>query len=96
VDGEFNLWLKELCQGVVQALSNCGGDCAERSILSRDATGKEMDMILNLAFLVPRENVAIFGRVIEKANIEHDCHGLLFTQSGPWPPYSFCPTLSRD
>lgn len=93
VDKEFNLWLNELCNSIARDLHNYAANFSERLILSRDATGMEMDMILNWAFLVPCEEMAAFRSLVEKANKKHDRHGLLFVQSGPWPAYSFCPTL---
>jgi hypothetical protein len=93
VDKEFNLWLEGLCNSIAGDLNNYATNFSERLTLSHDATGMDMDMILNWAFLFPCEDVAAFRSLIEKANIKHDRHGLLFVLSGPWPAYSFCPTL---
>jgi hypothetical protein len=93
VDKEFNLWLKGLCNSIARDLNNYADNFSERMMLSRDATGMDMDMILNWAFLISCEEISAFRSLVEKVNEEHDCHGLLFTLSGPWPAYSFCPTL---
>lgn len=93
VDKELNLWLEGLCGSIANDLKSCATHFSERHIHSRDATGMEMDMILNWALLVPCEEMAAFRDIIEKANEKHDCNGLKFVLSGPWPAYSFCPTL---
>ncbi len=48
---------------------------------------------MNLAFLVPRDNLAAFRACLERATDEHRAAGLELEMSGPWPPYSFCPDL---
>lgn len=94
VDKELNIWLKGICNDIAHDLNHYASNFSERTILSRDATGMDMDMILNWSFLVPSEIMAAFRHRVQKANKEHERHhGLLFTLSGPWPPYSFCPTL---
>nr|WP_240192099.1 GvpL/GvpF family gas vesicle protein [Desulforhopalus vacuolatus] len=93
VDKEFTLWLEGLCNTIAGDLNSYAANFSERQILSSEATGMDMDMILNWALLVPCEDVAAFRNLVEKANEKHDCHGLKFVLSGPWPAYSFCPTL---
>ena len=93
VEQELNTWLQEMCNGIAESLNRSAADFSERTVLSRNATGMDMDMILNWAFLVPQEVTAAFHTLIDKANKDHDCHGLMFVLSGPWPPYSFSPTL---
>ena len=59
-------------------------------LLSRKATGRDQEMILNAAFLVRREGVAPFKQALERLA---EGGGLLLEFSGPWPPYNFCPDL---
>jgi len=68
-------------------------DFCERKPLHRGATGSDMDMLRNWAFLVPRNSVKDFKTRIEHANTDHIEQGLFFQLSGPWPPYSFCVSL---
>jgi hypothetical protein len=49
--------------------------------------------VLNWAFLVPRGAVADFQARVQQAARDHGRHGLLFEYTGPWPPYSFSPSL---
>jgi len=93
---ELNLWLKEICKRVANDLSRFAADLYERKVLSREATGMDGDMVLNWAFLVPRSAATDFRTRIERANTDHAQQGLAFQLSGPWPPYSFCPSLKME
>ena len=53
-------------------------------------------MILNWAFLVPRNVTADLCARIDRANAECTDFELVFELSGPWPPYSFCPILEAE
>jgi len=60
-------------------------------LLSRRATGKEQDMLLNAALLVLKSEIALLKEQIEDLAVSHTEDGLSFDISGPWPPYNFCP-----
>lgn len=96
VEKELNGWLKEVCQQIADDLGRHARDFCQRKVLSRDVTGLERDMVLNWAFLVPRKTAADFRARIEQANADHAKQGLAFQFSGPWPPYSFCPSLETE
>jgi hypothetical protein len=68
----------------------------ERRLLTRETTGETRDMVFNWAFLVPQAVVAELRGRIERANAGQKLCGLAFELSGPWPPYSFRPSLGRD
>jgi hypothetical protein len=53
-------------------------------------------MVLNWAFLVPQGAVADFQKQVEHVNARRTPSGLTFAVSGPWPPFSFCPTLETE
>jgi hypothetical protein len=78
---------------VSEALHACSRDSVKRPLtsLSVDPGGKET--ILNWAFLVGSDRVQELRSVVERANSEFQERGLVFQMSGPWPPYSFCPSL---
>lgn len=88
VEKELNVWLRGACKPIANDLTRYASDFSERKVLSRDITGR--DMVLNWAFLIPRDSVADFRARVDRANEDHEWHGLTFTLSGPWPPYSFC------
>lgn len=61
------------------------------ALLSRRATGKEGEMILNAAFLLRKSEVTRFTEQLDVLAARHERHGLSLEVSGPWPPYNFCP-----
>ena len=93
---ELNQRLKEVNEGVAYDLSRIAIDWAVRKTLPRKVTGGEGEMILNWAFLVPRNVTADLCARIDRANAECADFELVFELSGPWPPYSFCPVLEAE
>lgn len=89
-------WLNEQIVAIADDLAPISVERVERKILSREATGKETDMILNLALLVDLKGVPLLEAAIQQINSESPSTGLVLELSGPWPPYSFCPTFSLD
>jgi hypothetical protein len=65
----------------------------ERPASPLGATAKGHELVLNWAFLLPREAVAEFTERLQRANRAYGPLGLLSLASGPWPPYSFSPCL---
>ncbi len=57
------------------------------------AAGTEGQLVLHRAFLLRRENVAAFAAHVERAGLGYAERGLALAASGPWPPYTFAPTL---
>lgn len=96
VEKDLSGWLKEACQGIVDELHPIVSAFCERKILSRRSTGREEEVVVNWAFWVDRNAVGDFRGKIDRANIEHARRGLVFELSGPWPPYSFSPSLEPE
>lgn len=92
----LNRRLKEMLKEIWDDLKPYASDFCERKVLSRDATGMDMDMILNWAFWVAQEDADDFRAGVDKANEVNDRQGVLLQLSGPWPPYSFLPSLDMD
>jgi hypothetical protein len=88
--------LKVICKEVEMDLRRHSRNSRERRVLSGDVTGRDKEMLLNLAFLVPRINDDVFSARIRQANEDHAGLGLVFELSGPWPPYSFAPSLEAE
>ena len=93
---ELTYWVSDSCKSVMNDLVCQSSDFFERKPLLRDATGSDMDMLCNWAFLVPRNTVKDFKTRIKHANRDHIQQGLFFKLSGPWPPYSFCASLLME
>lgn len=89
----LNLWLNNTLSEVMCDLSAVVCRHCLRELLSRKATGAEMDLVFNGAFLVAHDCFEDFHNKVESLNKTQDRTGLLFELSGPWPPYSFCPAL---
>jgi hypothetical protein len=58
----------------------------------RRLSGREAEMVLNAAYLVPIEGADAFRRVVEELGREHERDGLQLELTGPWPPYHFVET----
>jgi hypothetical protein len=93
---EINPWARALCKDIAADLAGHSSDFCDRPVQSvgnRDDVG---DMMSNWAFLVPRAELALFQERIQEANAVHGPRGVYFECSGPWPPYSFVPSLEAD
>lgn len=90
-----NAFIHESAMAVADILEPLSIDINERELMSRTATGKSMDMVLNWAALLEKERVDQFNRRIEQINADHEKDGLVLEFSGPWPPYSFCPAIGK-
>lgn len=71
-------------------------DINERKIMSREASGKDLDMVLNWAALIHEDAIRAFRDEVDRVNSDQGFRGLTLEMSGPWPPYSFCPTLEME
>lgn len=54
----------------------------------RELTGRDEQMLLNGAYLVPDGDERLAGEVAQLAE-EHRDAGITFELTGPWPPYNF-------
>ena len=91
IDKQLNNRLEEVVKGIGETMNAYASDFCQRNPLPRDATGN--DMIMNWAYLIHRDSVADFCVQVDRMNAKHDHEGLSLELSGPWPPYSFCPSL---
>ena len=93
---ELEDWLTEECSALLKTVTPLASETCQRQVLSREASGAEHEMVLNWAFLVPQGAVADFQKQVEHVNARRTPSGLTFAVSGPWPPFSFCPTLEAE
>jgi hypothetical protein len=89
----LRIWLTEVSGEIAGVLNSCALNFSQRRVLSRDVTGDDREMLLNWAFLVARSCVGDLRAAIDRVNGDHARRGLVFILSGPWPPYSFSPSL---
>ena len=95
-DQELQRWLKGLCRQLWTELREYAAEVRERRLLSREATGSDQDMVWNWALLMPRQAVGGFQALVQDVNARYAHRGLRLDCTGPWPPYSFCPTLDME
>ncbi|MBD3182390.1 hypothetical protein GF312_08865 [Candidatus Poribacteria bacterium] len=87
-------YLKNLSNSIYKTISSwCIAGCRNK-LLGRNATGKNMDMILNSAFLIDKKSFDNFKKNLDKLALRHKPSLILFELSGPWPCYNFCPEFN--
>ena len=59
-------------------------------ILSKEATGRSLDMYMNSVFLIHKDNVVKFKQTAENYKNDYRSIGINIELIGPWPPYNFC------
>lgn len=88
-------WLSETCESVACGLRDgFVTGLRARKVAAGMAEEAQGEVVLNLAVLVPFERRDDLAAHIEELNRERDGQGLRFKLNGPWPPYSFCPSLA--
>jgi len=88
--------IEKILNEIRNDLSRYAADLCERRLLSREATGSDLDMVINWAFFVPRSVKPNFLARIDRANKDYAGDGFVFEFTGPWPPYSFSPSLDTE
>ncbi|MCE9670114.1 GvpL/GvpF family gas vesicle protein [Myxococcus stipitatus] len=64
-------------------------------LADRGLSGRQDDMVLNSAFLVDSGQVQRFTHRVQQLAARYQPRGLTVEATGPWPPYSFCPSLEE-
>jgi len=96
VGRELKSWVKEAGALVSRALQDVAVDFRPLKILARQVSGRDLDMVFNWAFLLERNTRETFRTQVEQLDAQHAEQGLRLELSGPWPPYSFCPSLEEE
>jgi hypothetical protein len=92
-DGDLSVRLNEFCRCAAAELRACCGAFRQRD-LSLPTTDRKTEVVLNWAFLLAPESVAMFRSSLEQINRNGALAGLELELTGPFPPYSFAPNLS--
>ena len=90
---ELTQRLAEACDSVERELTSLASEVRRLRVLASDTTATDFETIVNWAFLLPKTSVPEFQTRIDRANVTQSPLGLSIELSGPWPPYSFCPSL---
>jgi hypothetical protein len=96
IEKELKHRLKKFSRWIAKDLSTYSSDFIERKSLHHDVSREYKSMILNWAFLVARNMATDFRERVHIANSCHAPKGMCLEYSGPWPPYSFCPSLEME
>ena len=64
-------------------------------LLPKEVTERNDEMILNSAFLINKDKVEDFLKIVEGLRTKYTDKGLFFDCTGPWPPYNFCGFLKE-
>ena len=88
-DQEVEQWLEAKARWIAGELADVCDDLIERR--ASHATDRAQRMILNAALLIERSRADELPGIIEK--IAGQADGIDLELSGPWPLYSFAPTL---
>lgn len=94
IQQEMPGFLDELSDEIYQKVVSLSVESRINKLLSKDATGKDEEMILNTALLLKKQEVESFKKKLDEIATSYESYGLLFEFSGPWPPYNFCPAFS--
>jgi len=96
VDKEMSVWLKRILKTVFDELSGVSAECRKREVRFPSLEGSDSEIVVNWAFFVERQDTETFKELVQRSNTENETSGLLFDLTGPWPPYSFSPTLDME
>ena len=92
-DRRLRSWVEAVGASVAEDLQGRAVACRGLRAVPRDVSGRDAHVAFNLAFLLLRSAREAFRLRVEQLSAEHASRGLTLELSGPWPPYSFCPSL---
>jgi len=92
-DRRLRSWVEAVGASMTEDLQRGSVACRGLRAVPRDVSGRDAQVAFNLAFLLLRSTREDFRLRVERLNAKHSGRGLNLELSGPWPPYSFCPSL---
>jgi hypothetical protein len=91
---------REATEAVVAEIHARLTERAAASALSRPQhrrlSGRETEMVLNAAYLVPSDGAEAFRALVESLSERHAGDDVELELTGPWPPYHFVEAPSHD
>ncbi len=93
VDRDLACWLKGIADEIVAAFKAVSSASSEGRLLSKELTGRDDEIFLHTALLVPDRSVERLQCLTIEWNVSHASQGIQLESSGPWPPYHFTPVL---
>lgn len=89
---DVDAWLDEVGEAVFDTLASLSRDAAV--LAARDRPDEPREVAAHFAFLVPKATAETFFQAIDMAAKRLTGRGLDIDCTGPWPPYSFRPSLN--
>jgi hypothetical protein len=89
VENELDRLCKHYGQEYFDEFRNLSESVSLNNLLPGEFTGRQDTMILNTGFLVSKNKVADFYRVVETLQQKGENSGFFIEATGPWPPFSF-------
>jgi hypothetical protein len=89
-------WVDGRCRELFISLVPFAVNSSERRLLPNGGHPETCEMVANWAFLIDKTLISDFQRLVERLSSVYAAQGLTFHLSGPWPPFSFCPSLDED
>ena len=90
---DLNQRLTDACSSIEGELTPLASEVRQLPVFPSEATATDFETVANWAFLLPKTAVPEFRTRIHRANARHSSFGFSIELSGPWPAYSFCPSL---
>jgi hypothetical protein len=72
-----------------RALAEVAREARVNPVQRPELHGREEEMLLNAAYLVPRDRAKQLHEAVERLREEWQGRGFLLELTGPWPPYNF-------
>lgn len=94
LDEERRRFTAECAKAVHHRLTAAARDARANPVQPRELSGRDDEMFLNAAYLVPRDEPS-FRRELERIEREYALFGFSFEVTGPWPPYNFVPSAEE-
>ena len=88
-------WLDDLCAEIKVSLLGVAEEAFDLRCHSNTVTGREEAMVFNCSFLVADSALSLFKSAFASLRLRHAPAGMGLELRGPWPPYNFCPTLTK-
>lgn len=78
---------------ITKRLGELADDVRPLRLQPGELTNRTEDMLLNSAYLLRSSQVGSFRRSVDETALACADQGVILEASGPWPPYSFCPSI---
>lgn len=85
ISNEMDKELNNIVEVLFESLGEQAVASIKSKILGKELTGRREPMVLNSAYLVPKERIGDFKKEAEDLNQEIQAKGFYLEYSGPWP-----------